>query len=683
MSEQAIKHRGWVKNAAIIFLAVMLVLTFFSNTILNYSLPEVAAQYAQSGTITTKVRASAAVEANMTFNVEMEETREIESVKVKVGDMVEAGDILLYLADEESAELKAAQAELTSLELAYEKALLQLDDPSYAADNQQIKEIKEDIAEKQAERSTVANREAAVEAAKANVRQAEDAVDALTDHKTDLEEQISELSGDSSLLANYKRALEDAQNQLKMAEEELNNLKGQGGDIESAEAAYNAAVQNCQNILYDLEYLDQDRIIALKQVQDSINYDVTGFLPELNIPSPDSLAAIDISVISVDSYITLQADIDPLYPSTGSAPDFIGMARNIEQKILEYQRAFEKLNTSRNDLLTSQHMASQITGAQATVDTLTHQVTLAQQNYDSVLNSTTSSLKAQLDTVKNQLKDANRFLEDANDALSKAQSESTTTVEALDEEIKNLQRQLESLYISLGEKTDSDELSAAIAELDLLAQHDAIEEKKAEIEKLQAKGTGATVDAQYAGMVSSISCVAGDTVSTGSIVAVIEVVEKGYRMEFSVPNDQARLIKNGDKAEVSDWWYGESDITVSSIRNDPTHPGQSKVITCNVSGDVTVGQTLNIVLGERGATYDIVVPNSAIREDANGKFILVVEAKATPLSTRYIATRCDVTVVASDDNNSAVSGALYGNEFVITTSTKPIIAGQQVRLVEN
>ena len=30
------KRREWVKNAAIIFLTIMLVLTFFSNTIMNY-----------------------------------------------------------------------------------------------------------------------------------------------------------------------------------------------------------------------------------------------------------------------------------------------------------------------------------------------------------------------------------------------------------------------------------------------------------------------------------------------------------------------------------------------------------------------------------------------------------------------------------------------------------------------
>ena len=34
-----------MKTVAIIFLSIMLVLTFFSNTIMNYSLPQVATQY--------------------------------------------------------------------------------------------------------------------------------------------------------------------------------------------------------------------------------------------------------------------------------------------------------------------------------------------------------------------------------------------------------------------------------------------------------------------------------------------------------------------------------------------------------------------------------------------------------------------------------------------------------------
>ena len=52
------------------------------------------------------------------------------------------------------------------------------------------------------------------------------------------------------------------------------------------------------------------------------------------------------------------------------------------------------------------------------------------------------------------------------------------------------------------------------------------------------------------------------------------------------------------------------------------------------------------------------------------------------MGNRYIATRVDVEVLASDDNNTAISAPLYGYEYVITTSTKPVEAGKQVRLNE-
>ena len=88
--------------------------------------------------------------------------------------------------------------------------------------------------------------------------------------------------------------------------------------------------------------------------------------------------------------------------------------------------------------------------------------------------------------------------------------------------------------------------------------------------------------------------------------------------------------------------------------------------------DYASGQTMTLSVGQRSANYDYVVPNSAIREDNNGKFILIVESKSSPLGNRYIATRVDVEVLASDDTMSAISGGLYGYEYVITTSTAPV-----------
>ncbi len=131
------------------------------------------------------------------------------------------------------------------------------------------------------------------------------------------------------------------------------------------------------------------------------------------------------------------------------------------------------------------------------------------------------------------------------------------------------------------------------------------------------------------------------------------------------------------------WYYSDITATLTQIKNDPENPGKNKILEFNIEGDVTGGQSLSLSVGQKSSNYDMIVPNSAIREDNNGKFILIVESKSSPLGNRYIASRVDVEVLASDDTQSAISGALYGGEFVITTSTKPVEAGKQVRLSDN
>ena len=111
------KKREWVKNVAIILLAVLLVLTFFSNTIMNRNLPEVATQYVSDGTINAKVRGTGTVQANGTHVVKAEQTREIRAVMVKSGQTVEAGDVLFVLGSGERSELEQAQEQLYQLQM--------------------------------------------------------------------------------------------------------------------------------------------------------------------------------------------------------------------------------------------------------------------------------------------------------------------------------------------------------------------------------------------------------------------------------------------------------------------------------------------------------------------------------------------------------------------------------------
>lgn len=222
-------------------------------------------------------------------------------------------------------------------------------------------------------------------------------------------------------------------------------------------------------------------------------------------------------------------------------------------------------------------------------------------------------------------------------------------------------------------------------ELNLDYQLDSLKKQRDDIAKLQENAVGASIDAPISGTITSVTVKAGDEAQPDTALVTMQPEGKGFTMSFSVTNDQAKRLSVGDKADlVNSWRYSDMDITLTSIKPDTTDPGQKKLLTFDITGDeVTPGQSLNVSVGQKSANYDLIVPNSAIREDSNGKFILIVESKSSPLGNRYVATRVDVEVLASDDTQSAVSGALYGYEFVITTSTQPVEAGKLVRLANN
>ena len=118
MEKNENKKKDWIKNAIIIFLAIMLILTLFSNTITNMSLPQVSTAQVVEGTITETVRGSGKVEADP-YTIKATETRTIASMIVSKGDHVEIGDTICELADTNSDELTKAQTELDELENKY------------------------------------------------------------------------------------------------------------------------------------------------------------------------------------------------------------------------------------------------------------------------------------------------------------------------------------------------------------------------------------------------------------------------------------------------------------------------------------------------------------------------------------------------------------------------------------
>lgn len=672
------KRREWVKNAAIIFLTIMLILTFFSNTIMNYSLPEVATQYVQNGTITAKVRGTGNVEATDPYSVMVKDTRVISSVAVKQGDTVEKDQVLYYLEDKESDELKQAEQELADLELAYMKGLF-----GGTVSPEVINKVASGNTDSfSSYKAMVTDMQTRLQAAEDRVNECQKAVESITlentissnnkENSTSADELAeaqanADLTSETASFEEYKsRKLADLDSEIKEVQYQIDDLKllisnaqaaagsgssGADPNPSSSPSTAPAAPSGSETLFEQQRNLVVEKISVINGLGGTIANDKT----QPGWPWEDAVK---------NWYNSL--------PWTTSDEE---IQKKYEAAYGEYRTAVDSMNATAETLKEYGSNNSQ----QGRLEGLENELRRLQQTRDEISAITVNSSEGVQD-AKNRLEQAQRNIREITSANKQASAAAANRLANAEAALKNAQAVYELL------KTEQTELAANInAELDLSKATKDITNKKAEIEKLKENSTGATINAPVAGTVTNLAYAAGETTKPEEAAAVIQVEGKGYTMSISVTNEQAKKVQVGDNAELQNaWYYDDVQVVLSSIKPDPDNPAQKKLLMFNVTGEsVQAGQALSVSVGQRSSEYEFVVPNSAVREDNNGKFILIVESRSGPLNNRYIATRVDVDVLASDDTNTAISAALYGYEYVITTSTKPVEAGKQVRLNES
>lgn len=536
MKESLKKNRTWVIKLAAVFFVILLLLTFFSNTIMNYSLPQVATQTIQSGTITSKVRGSGTVTTANPYNVTVSSERKIKIVNVKEGDSVEQGALLVMFEDTDSSDLTQAKKTLEQAKTDYQK---------YIVANELSNEVVQRVENGQS---------GDFSGYKTRLEQAKQSVDA------------------------YQAQVDSYTSSTKKLQAQLDALQNTTADTSAEQSALDVANQ-------ELQAAQADQTTA----ENTVN--------------------------------SLQEQYS-LYQEAGN--DVSGVAAS--------------LAAAKNTLMNAQN---RVTNAQLAVDKAQAALTAKQDN---------SQNKPEISKIQTQLNSENAILSEATDNLTKAQSDHGKIMTEMN------------------------------SEAELAALYSAISDAQSALDKLTADG-GNKITAPVSGVVSNITITKGQTVAAEETLMTITGKDNGYTATITVTSEQAKRVKTGDTADINEsWYYSDIAATVTAIRNDKENPGKSKLIDLKVTGDVTEGTTLNFAIGDKSKTYDMIVPNGAVREDNNGKFILIIREKSSPLGNRYFAKRIDVDVTASDDVNSAVTGELEGYEYVITTSTKAIKAGDQVRL---
>ncbi len=553
-----LKKRELIKTLLIIFLAAMLLLTFFSNTIMNRSLPEITTETASSGKLTERVRGSGMVMSNQTYEVTVDTVRVIKEINIKSGQKVKKDDVLFTVTEGSTTELRDAEDALDAMMLQYQTALLS-EPVDYSSENQAIKNAREDLNQAIARRDQAYNNQADNEQAK-------------TQYLNDKQE-LSTMSAKQGKLSAAIAAI-DSDDYSSAPPEYIGNLTVLYGTFADAEKEYNTAYELYSSAVEN----GTDEAIVNSAKADA---DVKKLIRD------EAKSSYDEEKIAVRTELSGQlADIE--YQIT-----------EISGRISEYESNNQGGGMSYEDCVA---------------------------------------------------------------------------------DVQAKERALEELMIALQKAQKADNVNSQISDLNLDSQKKAIDRQKEKIAELKAKTTATEIKSKYDGVVNEVNVQPDDSTTPGVPLALIDIAEEGYTVEITVDSDKVKKIKTGVKADLVNNFSGNAEAVLQKIKNDTRAGSRSKILEFSITGDVESGTFVELSIPCGSASYDAIVPKNAVYQDKDGSFVLKVKSKSSPFGNRYYAERVMVEVLASDETSSAVQGGVSRGDSLITAASKPVSAGDQVRM---
>lgn len=561
------RKREIIKTILIIFLAALLVLTFFSNTIMNRSLAEISTERTASGKLTERIRGNGTVESNQAYEVKVDGNKTIDTIMIKTGQEVKKDDVLFTVGGGDNEEIKTAEKQLSELELAYQKALLTLP-ADYSKENQ---------------------------------------------------------------------AIADARAELNAAIAKRDSYSPDQGSDNSSQDTYNA------------------------------NKSQLNYYTKLQTKLQNTISAIDM-----DEYAS-------------AAPEYSGQLVKMKNELDEASAAYSEASTLFTTLAAGDAPQEEIDSAKADMEAKSAKVSELRSAYNDYKYSLRNDLVSQLTDAENNVDYYTGLVGDGMSSSVDMPISSVSDAVSYDQlvaDVEQKQRALEGLISDLNKAKREGDNASALSNLELAAQKKEIDRAKEELEKLKKKNDVSEIKSKYSGVVSSINIKPGETTVPDSPLAIIDLSDEGFTMTINIDAEKAKKVKKGAKAEILNNWGGDVEAVVSEIKNSSQAGSREKTVKLTISGDVTSGEGLEIAIPCGSATYDAIVPRSAVQDDNEGKYVLTVRSKSSPLGNRYYAEKVKVEVLASDDNSCAVSGSIANGDYVITAASKPVDPGDQVRMKE-
>ena len=585
--------RRWVIRAMGTFLVVLALLTFFSNTIMNATIPLVVTATAQRGNLSYTRSATGQLESDNKIEVKGLDGRTVDQVLHTNYDTVQEGDVILTLVPQEDmSELTQLETQLTQLQNEQVYAQMTPNRTDFTAQNQAIRTAERALAEAQANLNSATTRDETIAAAQQVLAANQAAVSAL----------------------------------------------------QAQQASASASV----------EYINTQ------------------------------LAALYAQLAVIDG---TAAPVIPTTTTSGMYAASPNPAKNDPDPAAD-PNATESTTTAPSETTTAPSESSTETTAaptETTAPTPTPVPAPPTPDRQTILNQI-AQLQGELTDAQNRLSGYSAQLTAAQSAVTAAQTaitqaEALPSTYAAQDAVTDAQAALTAAQYALSDAQATASVNALRAADTAAAREQQIADLEDKIERVRARLTQTEIVAPASGYLYNLTVSAGDKFQGETVIFTIIPEDSTYSVSFNFPTNAVQSYQVGQEFSASNYYYIDR-IVITNIKPDPNNPRDGRIVKCAVYSSMTLlpGESITVTADKGNATYDHVVPSSAVSEDNSGQFVFVVNQTSGPLGDRYTVRRVSISVLETSGAFCAIQGEGLDNVMVVTRSEEPLHNGDRVRL---
>lgn len=260
--------------------------------------------------------------------------------------------------------------------------------------------------------------------------------------------------------------------------------------------------------------------------------------------------------------------------------------------------------------------------------------------------------------------------------------------EVLEESLREAQNALETARMNDANTETNNQRQQRLAELAKQSIQIDMEQKKKEIEKLEEfiRSDG-KMYSSLSGTITEVTAAVGVTTSgqeyfkigsgNGELTARIDKETAAGLKE----KDQIRVTSMNEKEEVQGVITSIQDVSNIQKEQD-SQEGQEASVEIRAKlkeNGLAIGNRVNFKVVRESKEYGTLIPLNALREDSEGKYVLILEEENSILGKEMTASRVAVKILEKDEADAAVESALMKEDEMIVSSNKTIKAGDRVR----